>query len=163
MSRPDTRYTSFNITLSVPLSPLIPPPVPSLSFHPRPPIPLPSPTYVAPPLLPIPDNMAVTCNGSSKGKEACACTVFIPRRSKETKCKGCGHRMDAHINSSIPLQAAEARPSGNTYINRLARSLNDTAVHEAARKETLQGFRPPPPQVNVPILHTSLIPFSNTR
>ena len=88
----------------------------------------------------------MACSGSSQDNATCPCTLFVPRRSKEMKCKTCGHRHTSHTVASIPPPVVEhadsSKASNNKYVNRLFKSLGATAVHEAARKETVGGFRP---------------------
>jgi len=102
--------------------------------------------------------MPTICIGSLKDIEGCNCNLFIPRKSKKNKCKSCGHQKVSH--SDIPTTppprgtkvdtTAMAKPQGHSkYTDRLYKSLKATAVHEDARKETLQGFRPPSPPTMV--------------
>ena len=76
--------------------------------------------------------MMQTCSGSSKDPSPCTCSSFTPKPPpKENKCSSCGHRQSAH-NDRAP----------NKYVKRLLKNIATTAVHEEARKETVQGFRP---------------------
>ena len=77
-----------------------------------------------------------TCLGSSKSPGAlCICTSFVPKSPpKENKCDICGHRRSAHTD--------DAPNTNGKYFNRLLKNIAATAVHEEARKETIQGFRP---------------------
>ncbi|KAF9643389.1 hypothetical protein BDM02DRAFT_3191711 [Thelephora ganbajun] len=96
--------------------------------------------------------MLVTCIGSSKNQASCTCTQFTPWKSKEAKCKGCGHRLGSHLDTPTLSHATETPATTavpeNKYIGRLFNSLKATAVHETARKEMLEGFRPPSPPAN---------------
>ena len=77
-----------------------------------------------------------TCAGSSKEPGIpCLCTSFIPRPPpKVGKCEICGHRRSSHVDNP---------PGSNSkYLSRLLKNIDATAVHEEARKETNQGFRP---------------------
>jgi hypothetical protein len=121
------------------------------ALHP-PPSPLPLPPHrLCPPIAFY--TMPMTCAGLLKDNTACTCRLFIARRSKETKCKTCGHRQALH--SDIPATSHSANPPmtteapENKYVNRLAKSLEASSVHESARKEMLQGFRPRPQPVKV--------------
>jgi len=84
-----------------------------------------------------------TCSGSSKSPGVpCICTSFIPRSPpKENKCNICGHRRSAHTDHTDSTSGASGK-----YVNRLLKNIVATAVHEEARKETIQGFRPRPQQ-----------------
>ena len=88
----------------------------------------------------------MACTGSSQDDATCPCTLFVPQRSKEMKCKTCGHRLTSHTVASVPPPMVEpadgSTASDNKYVNRLFKSLGATAVHEAARKEMVGGFRP---------------------
>jgi len=107
-------------------------------------------------------SMPTTCTGSVKDRTTCTCTLFIPRKSKATKCKSCGHRQSLHLDIPTPSHGAEAAATttvpDNKYVSRLFKSFEATAVHESARKETLQGFRPPSPAL-VCITGASCYPY----
>ena len=86
------------------------------------------------PPLPL---MMQACSGSPKDSSPCTCSSFAPRPPpKEKKCSSCGHRRSAH-NDCAPKS-----DSNNKYVKRLLKNITATAVHEEARKETVQGFRP---------------------
>ena len=88
-----------------------------------------------------------TCTGSSKDSGTlCTCTSFVPRSPpKEGKCKVCGHRRSAHLDST-------SGSSSSKYIERLLKNIEATAIHEEARKETIEGFRPHRPCSTVSLL-----------
>ena len=133
-------------------------------------LPLSSPPSLSIPADPLLDSLLTTshspstpamqnCTGSkAKDSAPCPCTSFAPRPPpKDGRCDSCGHQRSAHL---------EAPSSDNKYVQRLLKGLAATAVHEEARKETLDGFRPkkqvrllsprsrhphlPPPQPNNP-------------
>lgn len=110
------------------------------------------------PSAPLDSIMPTTCTGSSKDDASCVCTQFIAKKSKGSKCKTCGHRLTSHLDTPAPQDAEGmvTRGAEGVYVNRLFKSLGATAVHEAARKETLQGFRPPPTQDKVCISYFAL-------
>lgn len=91
----------------------------------------------------------------------CTCTLFVPRRTKETKCKTCGHRQVSHSGDSVPSRNVEPlenpKVSENKYVDRLLKSLKATEVHESARKEMVGGFRPPISTGNVRCVYASII------
>jgi hypothetical protein len=94
----------------------------------------------------------MSCTGASKNTTACACQVFVPKKSKGTKCKTCGHRDTYHSDpttSQDPSTPPATKRLGEKYATQLYRSLEASAVHETAREEMLQGFHPPYTQVNV--------------
>ena len=98
------------------------------------------------------------CTATSKDGTACMCANFVPRKSKGAKCKTCGHRISYHSDNTTKLQDTETTPPpkapGEKYVTRLFKSLEATAVHETAREEMLQGFRPPFTQADVRIIET---------
>lgn len=115
----NTKYPAYHL----------PPPTTYHTYHPH------LPQYYSPLLfLSMP-----TCSGSSKSPGMpCVCASFVPRSPpKENKCDICGHRRSAHTDNT----------TSNTgkYVNRLLKNIAVTAVHEEARKETIQGFRPRQP------------------
>lgn len=91
--------------------------------------------------------MPTTCTGSLKDYTACVCVLFVPKKSKSAKCKTCGHRASHHSDIPATSQDSDAlpttKPPGEKYVTRLFKSLEATAVHETAREEMLEGFRPP--------------------
>lgn len=108
--------------------------------------------------------MPTICTGSTKDRSACTCTLFIVKSSKKTKCKGCGHRQASHTDVPAHLpQEVETLPRTeameNKYVSRLFKSLEATSVHEDARKEMLQGFRPRSPPAIVSRLGASYYSF----
>ena len=122
-----------------PISPLpfLEPPSLSLSF--------PLAPYTPPPLTHSSHfSMPSTCTGSPKDHTACACTLSIPKRSKQTKCKICRHRFSYHSDVPTAPQDFGAPPApkapGDKYDTWLFKSREATAVHESAREEMLQGF-----------------------
>ena len=96
--------------------------------------------------------MPSICLGPSDQDVNCDCVLFIPRKSKKSRCKNCGHSQSSHSDStsnSIPQPhehptVAASQQDHNKYVDRLAKSLKASAVLEKARRETLQGFRPVP-------------------
>ena len=93
----------------------------------------------SPARLPFPLSIMQTCSGSSKDPGApCTCTSFVPKPPpKENKCNVCRHRRSAHTDSA---------PNANSkYVKRLLKNITATAVHDEARKEMVQGFRPRQP------------------
>lgn len=88
--------------------------------------------------------MSPTCAGSSSDSDSCDCTSFVPRKSKKSRCNDCGHRQTHHPDSTADHDnnPTASSSSGKIYVDRVFRSLEGSAVHERARKETLQGFRP---------------------
>ena len=103
---------------------------------------------------------SMVCTGSSRSLGTCPCPAFVPKKSKQTRCKTCGHRMVSHLDDPAPSQdeLSPAEAPGK-YVGRLLRSLKSTAVHDVARKETLEGFRPPPHQSAVRITKHFYCPF----
>jgi len=123
-------------------------------------------TQLLPPVL-ILCTMPTTCAGSQKNGDSCDCTLFVPK-SNGKRCKSCGHRRVSHSNiPTPPSQDANTnitvapRQEPSKYVNRLFRSLEATAVHENARRETLQGFRPQPSSAIVCIHNVSRVTFTN--
>ena len=89
-----------------------------------------------PSILCPPHPMSMTCTGLTKDQVACTCALFIPRRSKENKCKSCGHWVTSHSNVSISPQDVDPLEgpgvSENKYVKHLFKSLGATAIHETA-------------------------------
>jgi hypothetical protein len=116
---------------------------------------------------PAPYLMPTICAGSQKDTNSCGCSLFIPKKSKENRCKTCRHQRVSH--SDIPTTppqddntiTAVTKKDRSKYINRLFKSLEATAVHDNARKETLKGFRPPSPPTVVRVASTLHITFTN--
>jgi hypothetical protein len=103
--------------------------------------------------------MPSICLGSSDEDVDCDCAVFVSRRSGRSGCKRCGHDQASHSDSTAtgsrehPTIAATQRDR-DKYVDRMVRSLATSAVHDKARRETLQGFRPTPTaSVSPPIAH----------
>jgi hypothetical protein len=65
-----------------------------------------------------------------------------------------GHHSDNPANSQVSETSLATKKPGDKYVTRLYKSLEATAVHEAARQEMLQGFRPPFTQAEVCIMCT---------
>ena len=94
-----------------------------------------------------------TCTGSTKDPAHCPCTRFTPKPPpKDGRCDSCGHRRSAHEDS--------APNANNKYVERLLKNMAATAVHEDARKETLQGFRPQESVDPVRVFPSSPLPLS---
>ena len=98
--------------------------------------------WVSPPMPSI-------CLGSSDDDVDCDCTLFVSRRSKRPGCKRCGHDQAFHSDSTATRSqehpaVAATQEGRNKYVDRMIKSLATPAVHENARRETLQGFRPTP-------------------
>ena len=97
--------------------------------------------------LPMPDG----CQGSKDN--GCDCQQFIPKRSKQSRCKTCGHRDTIHLNtqSTPPTPpGGPAKPTAKPEVNyggRVLKSFGASMAHKTARKETLLGYRPPPNEV----------------
>lgn len=138
VGRLNTQHTTSSPSL---LSPLTSSHLPTLFFTPE-------HTYHIP----------MTCTGASKDNTACLCTLFIPKKSKGAKCKTCGHRLSYHSDNQADLKdfktPVPAKAPGDKYVTRLFKSLEATAVHETAREEMLQGFRPPFTQADVCMEYT---------
>ena len=111
----------------------------SLLPHPTPLPPLPSiPSWVHHLRTSAPATMQ-TCTGSSKDPVHCPCHRFAPKPPpKDSRCDSCGHRRSAHQDNAPSV-------GGDKYVKQLLKNMAATAVHEEARKETLQGFRPREP------------------
>ena len=91
-----------------------------------------------------------TCTGSSKSPAPCLCTVFTARPPpKEDKCEVCRHHRSAHVESPPKVD--------NKYVERLLKSMNTTAVHEEARKEMAEGFRPEKPPATLGHVRISIL------
>jgi hypothetical protein len=107
-------------------------------------------------LCPPPNyTMPTTCTGSSRDNAPCVCTLFVAKKSKGSRCKTCRHRLTSHVEAPAQqnIEGTVTRGAEGVYVNRLFKSLGATAVHEAARKETLEGFRPPSTQDKVRIIY----------
>ena len=106
----------------------------------------------------------MACTGSSKDNATCACTLFVARKSKGMKCKTCGHRLTSHIGASVPTPDIKpiegSTAADNKYVNRLFRSLGATSVHETARKEMVEGFRPTSSGNVCCVFYSLLIPLT---
>ena len=91
--------------------------------------------------------MPSTCTGSPKDHTPCTCTLFILKRSKQTKCKTCGHRFSHHSDVPTAPQDSNAPPApkapGDKYVTRLFKSLEATAVHERQGKRCCKAFDHP--------------------
>lgn len=93
--------------------------------------------------------MPLICDGSSDEDVDCGCMSFAPKKSRKLTCKHCGHHQASHSNPA-PTQSREhtavaaTQQGHDKYVDRLMRSLDASAVHDEARRETLQGFRPTP-------------------
>ena len=133
------------LTDHIKLDSVVPSPhLPSLSTSP--------PTF----LFPLPSTapwvshlMPSICHGSSDEDVDCDCTSFISRRSGRPGCKHCGHDQASHSDSTATRSKehptiAATQQDRDKYVDRMVRSLATSAVHDKARKETLQGFRPTP-------------------
>lgn len=110
--------------------------------------------------------MTSICLGSSDEDVDCDCALFVPRKSKKSRCKQCGHSKTSHSGSTTPQSnehttMAATQHDHNKYVDRLARSLKSSAVLEKARRETLQGYRPVPP-ASVCLCGSTLL-FTNLR
>jgi hypothetical protein len=112
---------------------------------------LPSSFYLHhPPLLPLLPMMQ-SCSGSSRDSSPCMCTSFTSRPPpKENKCNTCGHRRSTHTDNTPNVNGK--------YIKRLLQNMTATAVHEEARKETIQGFRPEQPS-STPASTVCILPY----
>jgi len=130
----------LNLPISSPHSPLSPP---SLSLLSR------SFSFLVPTTPWVSPLMSFICDGSSDEDVDCNCTGFFPKRTKSSRCKHCDHRQASHSNP-VPIRSREhptmatTQQDHNKYVDRLMRSLDASAVHDEARRETLRGFRPTP-------------------
>lgn len=93
--------------------------------------------------------MPSICLGSSDEDVGCDCVLFVPKRSRKSRCKHCKHPQTSHSDSPATqshehVALAATQQDHNKYVDRLAKSLKASAVHDKARRETLQGFRPTP-------------------
>lgn len=102
--------------------------------------------------------LIMPCVGSSTGNSSsCDCEEFVPKKSKPRRCETCGHRQTSHADTpSTPseLEEGELIPSthpGPDYAGRVYLSSKATSAFRKARKETLQGYRPPPPSHSVSV------------
>lgn len=113
-----------------------------------PPYPLSLFQTLAPPTPgPSAHTMPLICSGGSEESGDCDCKSFVPKKSKKSKCKTCGHRLNLHSDPPTTNNKGQSK-----YVTHLVHSLDASAVHEVARKETLQGFRPVSPIVVSPLL-----------
>lgn len=107
---------------------------------------------------PISTLSSALCTGLQNDSNGCDCSLFVPKKLKAHRCKACGHHLISHPKSSpsplslaLPLDTnpatATIKQDHSKYVTRLLKSFEATAVHEDARKETLQSFRPPPSAV----------------
>ena len=133
-------HIKLSSALSLPHFLLSPPTqrLPSHSFY------FPIPTILRVSLL-----MSSICLGSSDEDVGCDCVLFVAKRSKKSRCKHCHHRQASHSDPPVTppqehIAIAATQQDHNKYVDRLARTLKASAVHEKARRETLQGFRPTP-------------------
>ena len=110
--------------------------------------------------LPSSTSMSDACQGS-KGIN-CDCQQFIPKLSKQSRCKTCGHRLAAHSNADFNAPftppAPPTPPNGASnptakpmvsYGERILKSYGTSTAHRTARKETLTGYRPPSNEVSI--------------
>jgi hypothetical protein len=87
--------------------------------------------------------MSGICTGSSKDNDDCDCQQFVPKKSKQTRCRTCGHRRITHSDTDAPPTSSDAAKPAVNYGGRVLESYGTSAAVVTARKEMLSGYRTP--------------------